>query len=128
MKTSSSLNRRDFLRRASLGVGAGVALPNLFLNKTFAATGENPSEFVRVGVIGSGGQGLANMRAMMKNIVAVCDVDTTHVTTAAALVEKANGRKPAIFSDYRRLLEDKSIDAVLVATRSEEHTSELQSR
>ena len=104
MPSSSSLNRRGFLRRAAFGVGAGIAFPNLFLNKTFAASGENPSEFVRIGVIGTGGQGVANMRALMENIVAVCDVDTTHAEKAAALVEKSAGRKPAVFSDYRKLL------------------------
>ena len=121
MKTPRPLNRRRFLRNTSLGVGAGLAVPNLFLNKTFAASGENPSEFVRVGVIGTGGQGLANMRAMMKNIVAVCDVDKKHAEAAAAMVEKANGKKPAIYSDYRKLLEDKSIDAVLNATPDHWH-------
>ena len=34
MKSPSSVNRRAFLRQASLGVGAGLALPDLFLNKT----------------------------------------------------------------------------------------------
>src|SRR5687768_16506647 len=121
MKSSSSVNRRQFLRNASLGVGASVALPNLFLNKTFAATGENPSELVRVGIIGTGGQGVSNMRAIMKNVVAVCDVDKTHAANAAALVEKANQPKPKIFSDYRKLLEDKSIDAVLIATPDHWH-------
>lgn len=121
MKSPFPLNRRYFLRQASLGVGAGLAFPNLFLNKTFAITGENPSEFIRIGVIGVGGQGVSNMRAMMKNVVAVCDVDQTHARSAAALVEKANGRRPAVFSDYRRLLEDKSIDAVLVATPDHWH-------
>ena len=121
MKSSSSLNRRKFLRQTTLGVGAGLALPNIFLNKTFAATGENPSELVRIGVIGTGGQGLANMRAIMKNVVAVCDVDTKHAANAAALVEKANGRKPTIVSDYRKLLEDKSVDAVLIATPDHWH-------
>src|SRR5713101_4621369 len=114
MKSPAFLNRRKFLRHASLGVGAGLALPNLFLNKTFAASGENPSEFVRIGVIGTGGQGVANMRAIMKNVIAVCDVDKTHAASAAALVEKADGRKPAVFGDYRKLLENKSIDAVLI--------------
>ena len=121
MKSSASLNRRQFIRRASIGAGASLALPNLFLNKTFAATGANPSELVRVGIIGTGGQGVANMRAIMKNVVAVCDVDQTHVARAAGLVEKANGQKPAVFSDYRRLLEDKSIDAVLIATPDHWH-------
>ena len=121
MKAQLPTNRRQFLRNASLGVGAGLALPNLFLNKTLAATGENPSELIRVGVIGTGGQGMSNMRAMLKNIVAVCDVDKTHAATAATLVEKSTTRRPAVFSDYRRLLEDKSIDAVLIATPDHWH-------
>jgi predicted dehydrogenase len=114
-------SRREFLRKATVGVGAGLALPNLFLNKTFAASGQNPSEFIRLGIIGTGGQGVANMKAMMKNVVAVCDVDKTHAESAAAVVEKATTRKPVIFSDYRKLLEDKSIDAVLVATPDHWH-------
>src|SRR2546427_11607051 len=121
MKSLSHLNRREFLRRGVLGVGAGVALPNLFLNKTFAASGENPSEFVRIGVIGTGGQGVANMRAIMKNVVAVCDGDKKHAQSAAAQVEKSGAQKPAGFSDYRKLLEDKSIDAVLIATPDHWH-------
>lgn len=117
----SSFNRREFLRRSTLGVGASLALPNVFLNKTFAATGENPSALVRIGIIGTGGQGLSNMRAIMKHVVAVCDVDKTHAATAAAAVEKANGTRPKVFADYRKLLEDTSIDAVLVATPDHWH-------
>jgi hypothetical protein len=84
MLKSKSISRRDFLRSSSklaLGVGAGAAMPNIFLNKIKAATGENPSEFIRVGFVGVGGQGLSNMRALMKNAVAVCDVDSSHLPT-----------------------------------------------
>jgi predicted dehydrogenase len=121
MKSPRSRNRREFLRQAAFGAGAGLALPNLFLNETCAATGENPSEFIRVGVIGTGGQGVDNMQAIIKNVVAVCDVDKTHAASAAALAEKSTGRKPAVFGDYRKLLEDKSIDAVLIATPDHWH-------
>ena len=121
MKPQLSLNRREFLRNASLGVGAGLALPNLFLNKTLAASGESPSESIRIGVIGTGGQGTADMRNVIKNVVAVCDVDKSHAASAAAVVEKSTGRKPAVFSDYRRILDDKSIDAVLVGTPDHWH-------
>ena len=121
MKSQSSLNRREFLRNTSLGVGAGLALPNLFLSKTLAASGEVPSESVRIGVIGTGGQGTADMRNVIKNVVAVCDVDKTHAEKAAALVEKSDGRKPAVYGDYRKILEDKSIDAVLVGTPDHWH-------
>lgn len=122
MKCHSGLNRRSFLRNASIGLGAGLALPNLFLNKTRAATGQNPSERVRIGVIGAGSQGRANLRVVVKNIVAVCDVDSTRAAETAAFVEKSTKSRPAVYGDYRKLLEDKSIDAVIVATPDHWHT------
>ena len=124
---SSHVSRREFLRRTSLttaglGLAAGAA-PNIFLNTIKAATGENPSEFVRIGFIGCGGQGLSNMNALLKHAVAVNDVDKTHLAAAVARVEKANpGRKCATFGDYRQMLESKDIDAVLIATPDHWHT------
>ncbi len=126
MSQRNRISRREFLRQArntSVVAGAGLVLPNIFLNQTKAATGENPSEFVRVGFIGVGGQGLANMRAMMKNAVAVCDVDKQHLAAAKKLVEDKNpGRTCAVYDDYRKLLESKDIDAVLIATPDHWHT------
>ena len=126
MPKHRTLSRREFLRAAgktSLGVGAGLALPNLFLNRTRAATGQNPSDLIRIGFIGVGGQGTSNMNALKKiaATVAVCDVDKTHLATAKAAVEKANGGTCAAYSDYRKLLEDKSIDAVCVSTPDHWH-------
>jgi predicted dehydrogenase len=124
MTKQRTLSRREFLRAAShtsLGIGAGLALPNLFLNRTRAATGQNPSELVRVGFIAVGAQGLSNLNALMKNAVAVCDVDKLRVAAAAARVEKANGAKCKTFTDYRRMLEDKSIDAVCISTPDHWH-------
>ncbi|MBP7828255.1 MAG: Gfo/Idh/MocA family oxidoreductase [Verrucomicrobia bacterium] len=119
-----TLTRRAFLRvagQASFGIGAGLALPQLFLNRTRAATGQNPSELIRVGFIGVGAQGRNNINALMKHAVAVCDVDQSHLASAAAHVEKALGSKCKTFSDYRRLLEDKSIDAVCISTPDHWH-------
>src|SRR6266850_1750312 len=111
-----AFSRREFLRTAgkfTLVAGAAVSAPNIFLNRTRAATGQNPSEFIRVGFIGVGGQGNHNLGELIKNAVAVCDVDKTRLQTARTRVETANGRPCAAFSDYRKLLEDKSVDAVL---------------
>jgi predicted dehydrogenase len=124
MTTIHRLSRRQFLRqsrRAALGVGAGLALPNIFLNRTRAATGDSPGEFVRVGIIGCGGQGLGNMRGVMKNTVAVCDVDKEHLAKGKETAEKGAGRAITAFSDYRKLLEDKAVDAVLIATPDHWH-------
>src|SRR4051795_7011832 len=106
MSTSSAFSRREFLRRArntALVAGLGGLAPDIFLNRTRAATGQNPSEFIRVGFIGVGNQGTGNLKALMKNAVAVCDVDKGRVATAKAAVEKANGRPCATYSDYRKL-------------------------
>lgn len=118
---NAKTSRRQFVRNTSLALGAGAALPNIFLNKTFAATGENPSESVRVGIIGAGAQGNANMKSIMKNVVAICDVDKTRAAGTGATVEKATQRKPEVYNDYRRLLEDRSIDAILIATPDHWH-------
>ena len=90
-------SRRGFLRNASLGVGAGLALPDFFLNRTFAQSGQNPSDFIRIGFIGLGGQGNSNLGALLKNAVAVCDVDSEHLAKAKKRVEDANKRSCAAF-------------------------------
>lgn len=122
---NKAISRREFLRQSrniTIGVGAGLALPNIFLNQTKAQTGENPSEFIRVGFIGVGGQGKSNMRALIKNAVAVCDVDKEHLKSAHDMIVKAiPDRKVATYGDYRKMLEDKSIDAVLISTPDHWH-------
>ena len=125
MNDHTTVSRREFLRTARTAAavaGLGFAAPSIFLNRTKAASGDNPSEFIRVGFIGVGGQGNSNLGALMKNAVAVCDVDQKHLAATRARVEKANGRPCAAFGDYRKLLEDKSIDAVLIATPDHWHT------
>jgi predicted dehydrogenase len=125
MLTQARLSRRQFLRHihsAGMVFGMTAVAPNIFLNRTRAASGENPSEFIRVGFIGVGNQGGNNLRALIKNAVAVCDVDKSRVLAAQKRVQQANNRPCAAFSDYRELLVDKSIDAVLITTPDHWHT------
>jgi len=119
-----TISRRDFLRASrdvAIGVGAGAVLPNIFLNRTKAAAGDSPSEFVRLGFIGVGGQGNSNLGALMKNAVAVCDVDSERLAKVKKRVEDANHRPCAAFKDYRKLLESREIDAVVVSTPDHWH-------
>jgi len=127
MKSNIKLSRRQFLaqtRNVAIGVGAGLALPNIFMNHTRAATGDNPSEVVRVGFIATGGRGMQNMEFFLKRkiVAAVCDVDKAHLQKARERVEKAQGTACPAFSDYRHLLEEKSVDAVLISTPDHWHT------
>ncbi|MFO0928028.1 MAG: Gfo/Idh/MocA family oxidoreductase [Gemmataceae bacterium] len=104
-------NRRDFLHQLGLGAAGVTLLPDL----TFAQE-RSPNERIRIGVIGVGGQGRGNLRAHVKNTVAVCDVDKKRLDEAQATVEKATGKKCAAYGDYRKLLDDKNVDAVIIST------------
>jgi len=55
-------------------------------------------------------------------IAAICDIDESVLNAQVASVEKAKGKRPAAFTDLRKLLEDKSIDAVSIATPNHHHT------
>jgi predicted dehydrogenase len=76
---------------------------------------------IRVGVIGAGGRGSSLMNSAVANVVAVCDVDSTHLARAAQTVEKKTGRKPTQYGDYRKLLEDRDVDAVIIGTPDHWH-------
>ncbi len=83
------------------------------------------SDRIQVGFIGLGGQGTSRLNEFMRHpdvsAAAVCDVDRTHLDRAAALVEKTQGHTPAKFHDFRKLIESKDLDAVMVATPDHWH-------
>ena len=79
----SRLTRRSFLRTSLTG-GVLLGLPASVYRAALGADDPKPSERVRVACIGVGGQGKSNLKAVMKNVVAVCDVDSSHLASAAA--------------------------------------------
>lgn len=80
-----------------------------------------PSDRIRVGQIGVGNQGGNNLKALMQETVAVCDVDSQRLAAARDRVEKSTGRACAAYGDYRRLLDDPEIDAVVVTVPDHWH-------
>lgn len=82
-----------------------------------------------IGLIGCGGMGASNMRNLMNHpdveVAAVCDVDTARMPNDIADVEKKYGRKPKVYHDYRQLLDNKDIDAVIVGTPDHWHAMNL---
>ncbi|QOV90495.1 Gfo/Idh/MocA family protein [Humisphaera borealis] len=116
-------NRRDVLR-ASLGLGAGLALPNWFIEETMAADEavkpvKAANDRPRVLWIGCGGRGNSVSREVKPfgDIVAVCDVDSKHAANAIAEFPKAES-----FSDFRKAMDETKFDIVLNATPDHWHT------
>lgn len=111
--------RREFVATAA-GVGMGLTALQY---TAMAAPGANDK--IRVGFIGLGGQGTGRLNEFLKHpdveAVAVCDLDKKHVERAAGIVEKTRGTKTEIFHDYRKLLERKDIDAVMIGTPDHWH-------
>lgn len=90
-----------------------------------ALGGVPPSERIRMGFIGLGGMGTGRLNEFLKHddveAVAVCDLDTKHLDRAVGIVEKARGSKPEAIHDFRRLLDRKDVDAVMIATPDHWH-------
>ncbi len=90
-----------------------------------AAAQAPPSDRVRLAVIGMGSRGSELMRAFTRvpgaEIGAVVDPDGNRAEQAAAWVLKESGRRVRVESDMRRVFEDKSIDAVIIATTNHWH-------
>jgi predicted dehydrogenase len=83
-----------------------------------------PSDQLVVGVIGSGGRGTAVMKVLQSHaevkVGAICDVYEPNLENAISVAVKA-GSQPAIYRNYKDLLADKSIQAVLIATPEHWH-------
>src|SRR5260370_16035240 len=111
-------SRRTFVQLVSGGIGLAAA------SRSYAAA-PAPSDQIEVGFIGLGGQGTSRLKEFMRQpdvvAAAVCDLDRTHLDAAVAAVEKAQGHKPDSYHDFRKLLERKDLDAVMVATPDHWH-------
>jgi len=84
-----------------------------------------PSEQIRVALIGSGRMGRGDLATFFKfdDVVCpvICDVDDAMIAAGAKLVEKHSGKAPDTVKDFRRVLDRKDVDAVLVATPDHWH-------
>jgi len=117
MKTKK-VNRRNFIKISGLTLSAGIFLPQILTRSAFGAEG---TEGIRIGVIGVGNQGRMHLLRNAKNVVAVCEVDKLRLADSKKQIEDRTGRTPALYSDYRKMLDDKNVDAVLIATPDHWH-------
>jgi len=116
----SQLSRRHFLKKSVFG-GLFMGLSAKSYRSTFAAV--PPSERVRIGMIGVGNQGgpRNNMKYFLNNIEALCDLDQNYLAEADAFLKKNANKSAVMTDDYRRLLDSKDLDAVVVTVPDQWH-------
>lgn len=104
-------SRRSFLRNSVGALAAFTIVPRHVLGRGYLA----PSDQLTKAVIGTGGMGRGHFGYAGTRVVAICDVDKTHIQKALdTLKDKAKGVKT--FTDYRELIQLPEVDIVHVAT------------
>ncbi|HOB98975.1 MAG TPA: Gfo/Idh/MocA family oxidoreductase [Verrucomicrobiota bacterium] len=119
----NNVSRRNFLRQSSV-FAAGLPLAGgLVLSPLPRAAAA--SEKVRVALIGSGGMGRGDLATFFLSpevdCPVVCDVDDKQLAEAVKLVKEKRNATPETVKDFRRVLERKDVDAVVVATPDHWH-------
>ncbi|MRG45442.1 gfo/Idh/MocA family oxidoreductase [Chitinophaga sp. SYP-B3965] len=110
-KKENHSSRRSFIRNSVGALAAFTIVPRHVLGRGYLA----PSDTLTKAVIGTGGMGRGHFEYAGTKVVAICDVDKSHIQKGLdALGEKAKGVKT--FSDYREVIQLPEVDIVHVAT------------
>lgn len=113
------LSRRDFLKNLGM-LGAGALLTASPWLSAFSEVVETSGERCRLAVIGPGSRGRLLMSFLIANpkveIVALCDIYRPSIDEGLKLAPKAK-----VYGDYRKVLEDRNVDAVVIATPLNTH-------
>lgn len=108
---------------ASAGLSFGGVLPGFSARSYASILGAN--DRIKVGIMGvhSRGLALAENYAKQKNceVSYICDVDSQSMEKAIGVVEKGQGHRPKAAPDFRTALEDKSLEAMVIATPDHWH-------
>ncbi len=137
-RTDSANVEKPMTRRNLLGAAATMAAFSVVPRHVLGGPGHTaPSEKVNVAIIGTGGQGIVNMKQLFNepaaHVMALCDVNTESdysmfyyggtagLKPAAELVRQNNGEPCPTYRDYSEMLDQEDIDAILLATPDHSH-------
>ncbi|MDB6111714.1 MAG: putative dehydrogenase [Pedosphaera sp.] len=110
--TKRTLNRRDFLRGTTFAA-AGL----WFGTRSSWGKGQSPNDKLNIGIIGTANRAADNIAGVAsQNIVALCDIDENYLGAAGQRFPEAKK-----YNDFRKLLDQKNIDAVVISTADHTH-------
>jgi predicted dehydrogenase len=112
-----TVSRREFLGTSAAAASA-AALGLAWAGRAFAA---QDAADVRLAQIGFNGQGTGHIGHNHRNLVALCDVDANVLNRMADRLKRKHGYTLDTYTDFRKLLERKDIDAVSIATPNHTH-------
>lgn len=117
-------DRRKFIRNSALATAAISAFP------TIMNACASPGEKVNVGLIGCRSMGFSNLQSFLKEgnnveCVALSDVDSNILESRAADVEKLTEKRPVLYADFREMLDNPDIDAVIIGTPDHWHAHQM---
>lgn len=124
-------SRRKFIQNSLLATAGATVLPNVVSAEHLAALKKRvgANDQLNIGLIGCKGMGWSNMNSHLLlpevNCVALADVDQSVLDQRSGNVQELRGKKPKQYTDYRKMLEDKDIDAVIIGTPDHWHCLNL---
>jgi len=118
--SAMSVSRRDFISTTAATLAA-TGWTHLHSANVHSASAAEALPDLRVAVIGVKSRGMSHVAGVGQRLAAICDVDEKILSDRAAEIKKKLGREVETFTDYRKLLERKDIDAVSIATPNHTH-------
>ena len=117
-------NRREFLKKSIIAAG-GMIVPGSAINATNISNQKSPNDRINVAVVGIRSKGREHYRDFSNipnvRVTTLCDIDERLFPERVAEVEKLSGFKPKTEVDIRKVLDDKDIDAIIIATPDHWH-------
>lgn len=124
---TKEMDRRNFIKK-STALSASVSAATILASGALSAK-TSANDKVNIALIGCRGMGFGILSKTFDfddtNCVALCDIDNNVLNKRAKEVTEKQGRAPKKYNDYRKLLEQKDIDAVIIGTPDHWHCLQM---